>query len=131
MGLEVNFDSAIRRIEELNNVVEDDIKEKGLKAGAEVILQELRQEVARNVYDTGALYNSLDMYKVSHGRGNSVSVLIGPNTSDKDIIARNYYQHYGNSSMAGKKHLSVAFQRGYNNALEETIREILSLLRRG
>lgn len=128
MGLSVNFSSVIERFEKLGYKVEREVQEKALKSGAEVILQELRQEVARNVFDTGELLMSLDMYKTSIGK-DGISILIGPNTDKQEIIERNYYQHYGNSNMAGKKHLTVAFERGYEDALEETIRELKGILR--
>ncbi len=127
MGLEFDFSRVQEKLEELGRKASKEVADKALKAGANEVLNELKEEVSSNVYDTGELYNSLGLGKIK-GSGTNRKIEIGSQSDSRDIVARNFYQEYGNSSMMGKKHNKRAFENSKkraNEAIKQSLKEDL------
>ena len=127
MGLEVNFSSIISKLKDIEKKASREIIDNALKAGGEVVLESLKLEVAVNVYDTGELYDSLNLGEI-RGAGTNKKILIGSQSNDRKVVERNYYNEYGTSSIVGKKHNKRAFQNSKkeaNRAIIESIQKDL------
>lgn len=124
MGLEFNHFSQLEaKLEELPKKIEKDISDNALKEGGKVILEQLKHEVMINVYDTGELYESLDLGKIT-GKGENKKISIGSQSDDRNVVERNYYNEYGTSSILGQKHNKKAFKNGKNEAKQAIIKAL-------
>ncbi len=119
MGLEFDFSNLISKLENIEKKASKEISQKALKAGEEV-LKELKNEVRSKVYDTGELYESLDLGPIK-GSGTNKKILIGSQSSDRSVVERNYYNEHGTSSIIGKKHNKRAFNNSKDKAKEAII----------
>lgn len=127
MGLEFDFSKVQRKLEEMGKKASKEVADKALIDGANEVLEEVKKEVSSNVYDTGELYSSLGLGPIK-GSGTNRKIEIGSQSNSRDIIERNYYQEYGNSSMMGKKHNKRAFQNSKkraNEAIKKSLKENL------
>ncbi|MDI3042744.1 HK97 gp10 family phage protein [Clostridioides difficile] len=127
MGLEVDFSKVQERLQEIGKKAGKEVSDKALKEGGGVMLEALKEEVRVNVYDTGELYNSLEL-GVIKGSDTNRKIEIGSQSNDREIIARNYYNEYGNSNMIGKKQNKKAFEDSKikaNEAIKESLKENL------
>ena len=122
MGLKYDFSKFTDKLENIEKKIQKEICEESLNAGADVILNEMLKE--ENVpYKTGALKESLGKSKVK-GSGNNAKINIGPQSDDRSIIERAYYQEYGTERMMGRKWMKKSYDNARddaNKAIEETL----------
>lgn len=123
MGMNFDFSKIISKFEELEKKSQNSMAENALNAGADILVEELKQEIASNVYDTGKLYESIGKSKIT-GSGANKKIEIGSQSNNTEIIARNFYQEHGNAYMIGKKHNKRAFDNSKKEA-NEKIKESL------
>lgn len=123
MGADVYFGNLIAKLENIEKKASKEITEKALKAGGKVMLESLKKEVKKSVYDTGELYDSLDIGPIKSGLHGKL-ILVGSQSDDREIIERNYYNEYGTSSINGTHHNMRAYINGYDAAKEAMIESI-------
>ena len=87
--------------------------DKALDAAAVPMLKKLDKNVP---YDTYELQNSLGEIRKE---GNKINrkILLGSSSDKRDVVARAFYQEYGNSYMNGKKWM----KKSYNEAEAESL----------
>lgn len=130
MGLEFDFNSITKRISNLDKNVQKNITKKALTNAAKITKEELKKEVELKAYDTGALYESIDISDVK-SRGTKEFIYVGSISDNRKIVERLYYNEYGTDKMVGKKLLKNTAKRTKGEATDaiiETIQEELNKL---
>ena len=124
MALEFNFGDLEQKLLHLSRKASNELTDKALKAGGEVVLEEMNKNVP---VDTGFLKSRLDTkFKGSNiKRKIDVGIL-----NNKDRIATyGYYQEYGSRHMTGKKWMKKSWQKSIKEASnkigEVVVNEIL------
>ncbi|MBS6025641.1 MAG: HK97 gp10 family phage protein [Paeniclostridium sordellii] len=128
MGLEFDFNSITKRISNLDKNVQKNITKKALTNAAKITKEELKKEVELKAYDTGALYESIDISDVK-SRGTKEFIYVGSISDNRKIVERLYYNEYGTDKMVGKKLLKNTAKRTKGEATDaiiETIQEELN-----
>ncbi|CEK29414.1 phage protein [[Clostridium] sordellii] len=128
MGLEFDFNSITKRISNLDKNVQKNITKKALTNAAKITKEELKKEVELKAYDTGALYESIDISDVK-SRGTKEFIYVGSISDNRKIVERLYYNEYGTDKMVGKKLLKNTVKRTKGEATDaiiETIQEELN-----
>ena len=124
MALEFNFGDLEQKLLHLSRKASNELTDKALQAGGEVVLEEMNKNVP---VDTGLLKSRLDTkFKGSNiNRKIDVGIL-----NNKDRIATyGYYQEYGSRRMTGKKWMKKSWQKSVKEASskigEVVVNEIL------
>lgn len=119
-----DFGNVIKRLETMNKKVQKDISKKTLIEGAKVVVP-----VMENVapYDTRPnrpagqhLRETLGYSEMKNGgksKGNYL--VVGSQSTDREIIERAYYQHYGTTFMVGTKWITTAFELSEKQARQK------------
>ena len=111
MSLEFNFGDLEQKLLHLSRKTSNELTDKALQAGGEVVLNEMNKNVP---VDTGLLKSRLDTkFKGSNvNRKIDVGIL-----NNKDRIATyGYYQEYGSRNMTGKKWIKKSWQKSIKEA---------------
>lgn len=116
MGLEYNLSELEDALVGISKKVSEQILDNALDAGAKPILKSMDKNVP---IDTGKLKESLGVIK-KEGSGTNRKIHLGSTSSNREIVARAYYQEYGNSNMNGKKWM----KKSYNQSKEDAINAI-------
>lgn len=116
MGLDFNFDELEYALVGMNKKATEEVIDRALDAGAEPVLDMMDKNVP---VDTSALKDSLGEIKKDGSKTNR-KVHLGSTSKDRNIVARAYYQEYGNSNMNGKKWM----KKSYNQSKKEAIKAI-------
>lgn len=116
MGLDFNFDELEDALVGMSKKATEEVIDRALDAGAKPILDMMDKNVP---VDTEELKDSLGEIKKDGSKTNR-KVHLGSTSKDREIVARAYYQEYGNSNMNGKKWM----KKSYNQAKDEAIKEI-------
>ena len=114
MALEFNFGDLEQKLNSLSRKASNELTDKALQAGGEVVLEEMNKNVP---VDTGLLKSRLDTkFKGSNiNRKIDVGIL-----NNKDRIATyGYYQEYGSRRMTGKKWMKKSWQKSIKKASDE------------
>ena len=114
MALEFNFGDLEQKLNNLSRKASNELTDKALQAGGEVVLEEMNKNVP---VDTGLLKSRLDTkFKGSNiNRKIDVGIL-----NNKDRIATyGYYQEYGSRRMTGKKWMKKSWQKSIKKASDE------------
>lgn len=120
MGLEFNMSELENELSKLSKKVGKEVIDKALDAGAEPMLKRMDKNVP---FDTHELQNSLGEIK-KEGNNTNRKVHLGSTSDNKEVVARAYYQEYGNKYMNGKKWM----KKSYNQAEDESIEAIAKSL---
>ena len=124
MSLEFNFGDLEQKLLHLSRKASNELTDKALQAGGEVVLEEMNKNVP---IDTGLLKSRLDTkFKGSNvNRKIDVGIL---NNQDR-IATYGYYQEYGSRHMVGKKWMKKNWQKSIKEASnkigEVVVNEIL------
>ena len=118
MGLKFDFNDFTEKLEELDKKTSKKVLTEALEKGGNVLKLGLKEEIKKRVYETGELYESIDITKIHATNNKSGYVDVGSKSEDEDIRARNWYQEYGNSLMNGKKHNIRSYLNNRDKALE-------------
>lgn len=121
MGLEFNFEELEDALTGLSKKASEQVLDRALDAGAKPVLDAMDKYVP---VDTSDLKNSLGEIKKDGSKTNR-KVHLGSTSTDRKIVARAYYQEYGNSSMNGKKWM----KKSYNQSKDEAVNAIAKSLR--
>lgn len=116
MGLEYNLSELEDALVGISKKVSEQILDNALDAGAKPILKSMDKNVP---IDTGKLKESLGVIK-KEGSGTNRKIHLGSTSNNREIVARAYYQEYGNSNMNGKKWM----KKSYNQSKEDSINAI-------
>ena len=116
MGLKFDFSDLEDALVGISKKASEQILDNALDAGAKPILKSMDKNVP---VDTGKLKGSLGVIK-KEGSGVNRKIHLGSTSADREIVARAYYQEYGNSNMNGKKWL----KKSYNQSKEDAINAI-------
>ncbi|CEK34341.1 phage protein, HK97 gp10 family,Bacteriophage protein of unknown function (DUF646) [[Clostridium] sordellii] len=128
MGIEFDFNSIVKKLNNLDKNVQKNITQKALTNAAKITKEELKKEVELKAYDTGALYESIDISDVK-SRGTKEFIYVGSISDNRKIVERLYYNEYGTDKMVGKKLLKNTAKRTKGEATDaiiETIQEELN-----
>ena len=121
MALEFNFGDLEQKLNGLSKKASNELTDKALQAGGEVVLEEMNKNVP---VDTGLLKSRLDTkFKGSNiNRKIDVGIL-----NNKDRIATyGYYQEYGSRHMTGKKWMKKSWQATRESAKEEISKVVVN-----
>lgn len=118
MAIEFNSKELISKLNDLDKNLSKEIADEALTSGGNIVLESLKKEVHEKVYDTGELYKSLGLGKIS-GQREGRKIKIGSQSEKREIVERNYYNEYGTRFMVGKKHNEVAFKNSKKEAIKE------------
>jgi HK97 gp10 family phage protein len=114
MALEFNFGDLEQKLNGLNRKTSNEMTDKALKAGGDIVLEEMNKNVP---VDTGLLKSRLDTkFKGSNiNRKIDVGIL-----NNKDRAATyGYYQEHGTRRMTGKKWMKKSWQKSIKEASDE------------
>ena len=114
MALEFNFGDLEQKLNGLNKKASNEMTDKALKAGGDIVLEEMNKNVP---VDTGLLKSRLDTkFKGSNiNRKIDVGIL-----NNKDRAATyGYYQEHGTRRMTGKKWMKKSWQKSIKEASDE------------
>lgn len=113
MGLEFDFAELEDALSGISKKVSEQIIDKALDSGAKISLKAMEKNVP---IDTSALKNSLGEIKKE---GNKINrkVHLGSTSNNREIVARAYYQEYGNSNMNGKKWMKKSYYQSKDEAI--------------
>ena len=120
MGLELNISDLEDALAGISKRSSEQILDNALDAGAKTVLKAMDKNVP---VDTGELKKSLGEIKKEGSKTNR-KVHLGSTSSNREIVARAYYQEYGNSSMNGKKWM----KKSYENSIDDAVNEISNSL---
>ena len=114
MGLEFDFAELEDALSGISKKVSEQIIDKALDSGAKISLKAMEKNVP---IDTEALKNSLGEIKKE---GNKINrkVHLGSTSNNREIVARAYYQEYGNSNMNGKKWMKKSYYQSKDEAIK-------------
>ena len=116
MGLKFDFSDLEDALVGISKKTSEQILDNALDAGAKPMLKSMDKNVP---VDTGKLKGSLGVIK-KEGSGVNRKIHLGSTSADREIVARAYYQEYGNSNMNGKKWM----KKSYNQSKEDAINAI-------
>lgn len=120
MGLEFNLSDLEDALTGISKKISEQILDNALDAGANPVLKAMDNNVP---VDTSELKKSLGEIKKDGSKTNR-KIHLGSRSSDREIVARAYYQEYGNSNMNGKKWM----KKSYNQSREKAITAISDYL---
>lgn len=113
MGININMDRLISKLDELDRKVKNDISKNALNNGADVMLSSQKSNCPK---DTGKLESSLEKGKYTSGANPKIQV--GIQGSDEDVIRYSYYQEFGSEVMIGKKWMKKSFNESIDKSVE-------------
>ena len=116
MGLKFNFDELEDALSDIDKNTSQQIVDNALDTGAKPMIKSMDKNVP---VDTEALKKSLGEIKKEGSKTNR-KIHLGSKSSNREIVARAYYQEYGNSNMNGKKWM----KKSYNQSKDESINAI-------
>lgn len=121
MSLDFDFTGLEKKLQNLSKKASRETIDEALKAGGEVLLDEMRKNVPVR---TGELKSSLGEIRKS-GTGVKRKSVIGINSDDRKIVERGYYQEHGTRRMIGKKWM----KRSSQNSKKEAIQAVANSLK--
>ena len=121
MSLDFDFTGLEKKLQNLSKKASRETIDEALKAGGEVLLDEMRKNVPVR---TGELKSSLGEIRKS-GTGLKRKSVIGINSDDRKIVERGYYQEHGTRRMIGKKWM----KRSSQNSKKEAIQAVANSLK--
>lgn len=114
MSLDFDFSGLEKKLQNLSKKASRETIDDALKAGGEVLLDEMRKNVP---VDTGELQNSLGEIRRS-GTGLKRKAIVGINSDDRKVVERGYYQEHGTRRMIGKKWMKRSSQNSKKEAIQ-------------
>ena len=120
MALEFNFGDLEQKLNELSRKASNELTDKALQEGGNVILEEMNINVP---VDTGLLKSRLDTKFKGSKTNRKIDVGI---LNNKDRIATyGYYQEYGTRRMTGSKWMKKSWQKSIKKASDEIAKVIV------
>ena len=120
MGIQFDISELEDALIGLSKKISDELLDEALESGSKPMLQAMNKNVP---VDTGELKNSLGIIKKEGSKTNR-KIHLGSTSNDRNIIARAYYQEYGNSNMNGKKWLKKSYDKSKDEAIENISKSI-------
>ncbi|MEG2740263.1 HK97-gp10 family putative phage morphogenesis protein [Clostridium sp.] len=114
MGLSFDFEELENELSKISKRVGKDVIDNALDAGAEPMLKKMDKNVP---YDTHELENSIGEIR-KKGNNMNREIHLGSTSTDKKVVARAYYQEYGNSYMNGKKWIKKSYDQSVDESLD-------------
>ena len=124
MGLVFNLSDLEDALSGLNNKASNELIDTTLEEGSKPMLKAMKKNVP---IDTSKLKDSLGVIK-KEGKGSNRKIHLGSTSSDREIIARAYYQEYGNSNMNGNKWMKKSYQESKDEAIKIIGESIVKIL---
>ncbi len=113
MGLEFDFAELEDALIGLGKNVSTQILDQALDEGAKPVIKAMNKNVP---VDTGKLKHSLGEIK-KDGSNINRKIHLGSTSNNREIVARAYYQEYGNSNMNGKKWMKKSYYQSKDEAI--------------
>lgn len=128
MGLDVDFQEALRAIERMQKKASKEMIDNALEKGAEPILKAQQQVVpvgkSTEKRTAGKLKASLGEIKRT-GSGSNRKIQIGIQNAQEREVVYGYYQEHGTRRMSGKKWMKQAWNQSKSQANEEIKKSIV------
>ena len=121
MSLDFDFTGLEKKLQNLSKKASRETIDEALKAGGEVLLDEMRKNVPVR---TGELKSSLGEIRKS-GTGVKRKSVIGINSDDRKTVERGYYQEHGTRRMIGMKRSSQNSKKEAIQAVANSLKENL------
>lgn len=115
MGFSFDLSELEDALAGINKKTSESVIDKALEAGAKPVLKAMDKNVP---VDTSELKKSLGEIKKEGSKTNR-KVHLGSTSSNREIVARAYYQEYGNSYMNGKKWMKKSYEKSIDDAVKE------------
>ena len=121
MALEFNFGDLEQKLNNLSRKVSNELTDKALKAGGDIVLNEMNVNVP---IDTGFLKSRLD----TKFKGSKVNrkVEVGILNNQDRSATYGYYQEYGTRHMTGKKWMKKSWQQSIKKASDEISKVVVN-----
>lgn len=138
MGLELDFSKVEAKLESLQRKAKSQTIHESLRAGAEVVEREIKQEIISNDHiDTGILYDSIKETKLYiRGTSSWIRVGIDPNARNpysangkkrkepRPVTIYGFVLEHGTKWKAGTHWMSNAKNRSYDESREAIAKEL-------
>ena len=121
MALDFNFGDLEQKLNELSRKASNELTDKALKAGGDIVLNEMNVNVP---IDTGFLKSRLD----TKFKGSKVNrkIEVGILNNEDRIATYGYYQEHGTRHMTGKKWMKKSWQQSIKKASEEISKVVVN-----
>lgn len=125
MAIVIDFDTVRNKLSSLQKKVENQVIEKALEAGAEIVQKEIKEYAP---VKTGHLRDSIGVINTI-GKGKYKRIQIGIATRNRDVILRGFYNEYGTRGIIGNRWMKRGFNSAYPRATKAIIKSIQESLK--